>query len=556
MVNLTLLFFLFLPIFKNPVTSSFGENREGRYHLGIDFSTFKKDGFPVYFPFETEIVRLKVNFYGYGKVLYVKDKKGFIYVLAHLKKFNDLIDSLVFEKLKEKKINQIDLWLDEGIKIKPYDTLCYTGHSGTKIPHLHFEIRKGMEIAVNPLKFVDVNDTVPPLIQKVLLVPLGKSIINSSYFPLVIEKGVKEVYGKGEFLIWVKCFDTQDKENTIAPYSLKIFKNDSLLFFIKMDSIVIPEQKEAIKIYYRDERSFSKSWLHPIYTILNVNGEEKIEVVAEDYNGNRDSFIFKIKNEIPEKIMRKIRIPAVFYSFDGIVFRTSKSVKKVYALTESKKFEIKPLDTPFYKEFKWIPPSGFEGKVRFIFDGDKRFSREYYVLFSENFIKSKKINDFYIKYKSYFPFYFYLKIFKKKVQLFPYFAVFEKFIVIKDLKEKEYWASEGKFAGKEKIETIKGGIFEAKIDTIPPLFRGDTLIYSSNPFNIDFYIYDNESGIDKNSIEFYIDDEFIPIFYYPLEGKLELFKKINLKKGKHRFLLSFSDRVGNSLTITGKIFNQ
>lgn len=554
MINLILFVSSFLPLFKNPVTSTFGENRDGRYHLGIDFSTFKKDGFPLYFPFETEIIRLRVVFNGYGKVLYLKDKNGFIYVLAHLQRFNDFIDSLVFERLKKEEVNEIDLWFDEEIKIKPYDTICYTGHSGASIPHLHLEIRKNMDIALNPLKFINIQDTIPPFIHKVLLIPIGKSIINSSYFPIMITKSVKEVYGKGEFFIWVKCFDRQDEYNTIAPYLIKILKNDSLIFFIKMDSIVIPEQNEAIKIYYKDGNSFSKSWIHPFYTALNINGEEKIKVIAEDYNGNKDSILFKIKDEIPEKIMREAKIPATFYSFDGIVFRTSKDIKSVYALIEDKKTEIDPFDTPFYREFKWIPPFGFEGEVEFIFEGNKEFSKKYYVLLCENSLKSRKINDIYIKYKGFFPFYFYLDIHDKKIELLPYFAIFDELIIKRELKEKEYWLSKGKFAGREYIETKRGGIFETETDTLPPFFKGDTLIYSSNPFYINFYIYDNESGIDRESIKFYIDDEFIPVFYYPSDGKIEIFKKINLKEGKHKFFLLFSDRVGNYSKISGKIF--
>ncbi len=544
---------LFLPLFKNPVTSTFGENRSGRYHLGVDFSTSKKDGVPLYFPFETEVIRLKVNFTGYGKVLYLRDKNGFIYVLAHLQRFNELIDSIVFDKLKKEKANEVDMWFEKGIRIEPQSIAGYTGHSGTKIPHLHFEIRRGMDIALNPLKFIDVNDTISPLIEKVLLIPLSKSIINSSYFPLLIVRNTEEVYARGEFLIWVKCFDKQDEENTIAPYSIKIFKEDSLIFSIKMDSIIIPLQREAINLYYRDENSYSRSWTYLLYTPLNVNRDMKIKIVADDYKGNKDSLIFRINNRIPKKILRKVKVPSVFYSFDGIVFRTDNQTKKIYAVLEDKNFEIESFEAGYYREFKWIPPLGFEGKVEFIFESDKRIKREYYVLFSENVLKSKNINDFYIKYKSPFPFYFYIKTYKNKISIMPYFSVFEEFKIKKDLKEKEYWALKGKFAGKEYISLTKGGIFEITTDTILPVFNGDTLIYSKNPFDINFYIYDNESGIDKKSIKFYIDDKFIPVFYYPSEGKIELFREIKLEKGIHRFLLFVSDRVQNYREIKGKI---
>jgi hypothetical protein len=541
----------FLEIFKNPVTSTFGESRETRFHLGIDFSTFRKNGVPIFFPFELEVIGLKINFSGYGKVLYLKDKNGYIYVLAHLDRFNDMIDSIAFEKLLEREENEIEIFFENGIKIGENETIAFVGNTGCSYPHLHLEIRKNMEVALNPLKFIEINDTIPPFIEKVLLIPLGKSIINSSYFPLIIKKGIERVYGLGEFWVWVKGYDKWENGNKSGFYSIKIFKDDTLIFTKKIDSILVSKQREGNYFYFKKGKYYSSSYFHPFEFSLNINKDSKIKILIEDYKGNKDSIFFEIKNEIKKDFLRKIVIPSVFYSFDGIAFREGKNFSKIYAILNNEKIEIEGIDYGFYKEFKWIPPKFFEGKVKFLFDG-KNNEKEIFVFFSENKLKTKNINGFEINYKSPFPFFFYAEIKDNEINIFPDFAIFDTLLINKNLKEKEYFVYNGKKLGKNAF-SFKGGKFEIKIDTIPPFFNGNKIIYSKEIVNPKFYIYDKESGIDEKSIKFYIDGKFYPVYYHPIYGRLTLFKKIKLQKGEHNFSIYANDKAGNSLKIEGKI---
>lgn len=553
-MNIILFLFLFLDIFKNPVTSTFGESRETRYHLGVDFSTFRKKKVPIFFPFEVEVIRAKVNYEGYGKVLYLKDKNNYIYVLAHLDRFNDLIDSIIFEKLLEEEKNEIEIFFDKEIKIKENEIVCYAGNTGCLSPHLHLEIRKDMNVALNPFKFIDIHDTIPPYIEKILLIPLSKSIINSSYFPLIIKRGQEKVYGKGEFMIWIKAYDKWENGNKTGIYEIKIFKDDSLIFSKKNDSILIDNHREGNYFYFKDSKYYSRSWFHPLGVSINANRDLNIKIIVLDYAGNKDSLFFKIENKINGKtLFRKIIIPSSFYFFDGIVFREGKNVKNVYAILNDERIQIEKIDMEWYNEFKWIPPPFFEGKVKFLFEGKENNEKEIYVFFSEKKIKSKMINGIEIKYKSPFPLFFYAEIKENKINILPNFAIFDTFLIKKESKEKEYWVYNGKFAGKEYALAFKGGIFETKLDTIPPNFSGNKIIYSKNPFNIRFYVYDKESGIDGNKIKFYIDGKFFPLYYHPVYGRLNLFKKIKLEKGEHEFSLKISDRVNNELNIKGKI---
>ncbi len=553
-MNILLFLFLFLDIFKNPISSTFGESRETRYHLGIDISTLRKNRVPVSFPFETEVIRVKVNYEGYGKVLYLKGKDNYIYVLAHLDRFNNLIDSILFEKLLKEEKNETEIFFDEGIKIKENETIGYVGNTGCLFPHLHFEIRKNMDIALNPFKFIEIQDTIPPYIEKILLIPLARSIINSSHFPLIVKKGGTKIYGKGEFMIWIKTYDRWENGNKTGIYGIKIFKDDSLIFSKKMDSIVIDNHREGNLFYFKDTRYYSKSWYHPLWISINVDRDVNIKVVVFDYTGNKDSLSFKIENKINwDALARKINIPSSFYFFDGIVFREGKNVKNIYAILNDEKIQIEKTPMKWYNEFKWLPPPFFEGKVKFLFEGKENSEKEIYVFFSEEKIKSKIIDGIEIKYKSPFPLFFYAEIKNEKINILPNFAIFDTFLIKKELKEKEYWVYNGKFAEKESAFAFKGGTFEIRKDTMPPNFIGNKIIYSKNPFNIRFYVYDKESGIDGKGIKFYIDGKFFPLYYHPIYGRLNLFKKIKLEKGEHEFSLKINDKAHNQLDIKGKI---
>ena len=52
------------------LTSSFGENRGTRYHLGIDYSTEMEEGWVVYAPEDGTVSEIKTSPFGYGKVLF------------------------------------------------------------------------------------------------------------------------------------------------------------------------------------------------------------------------------------------------------------------------------------------------------------------------------------------------------------------------------------------------------------------------------------------------------------------------------------------------------
>src|SRR5881628_838217 len=71
------------------VVASFGEYRPDHLHPGVDLSTGGRTGLPVLAAAEGAIYRLKVEWRGYGKAIYLRHKDGKISVYAHLERFEE-----------------------------------------------------------------------------------------------------------------------------------------------------------------------------------------------------------------------------------------------------------------------------------------------------------------------------------------------------------------------------------------------------------------------------------------------------------------------------------
>ncbi|HDS09607.1 MAG TPA: M23 family metallopeptidase, partial [Firmicutes bacterium] len=79
-----------LPLSNSPgITSSYGEYRLGAFHMGIDFSTEREVGRPVFAVKDGYVWRIRQDRTGYGKVIYLKHGDGTMTVYAHLSSFRD-----------------------------------------------------------------------------------------------------------------------------------------------------------------------------------------------------------------------------------------------------------------------------------------------------------------------------------------------------------------------------------------------------------------------------------------------------------------------------------
>ncbi|MBC7186509.1 MAG: M23 family metallopeptidase [Calditrichaeota bacterium] len=217
------------------LSSSFCEYRPGRFHAGIDIKTGGAVGYKVFAVRPGYVSRVHVSPFGYGRVLYLVLDTGETAVYAHLQRFMDSIEERVYAEQEKRGRFSVDLYFRPSeFPVQQGQVIAYTGQSGAKAPHLHFELRDRYNCPVNPLLFgFQVQDTRPPVIRRVAFVPMDvNSRVQNDLAPLirpakvlnghrfVLEESV-QVWGRVG--IAVSCYDQADgAENRFAVYALRL----------------------------------------------------------------------------------------------------------------------------------------------------------------------------------------------------------------------------------------------------------------------------------------------------------------------------------------------
>jgi hypothetical protein len=162
------------------ITSSFADYRRTHFHEGIDISTNKQRGYPVYATRNGYVCHIQVSRRGYGKMLYLRHQDGFITVYAHLQKFKDPIDTYVKKCQKQQKSYSLEIDIDSTMfPVSKGEVIAYTGDTGVGSAHLHFEVRDSSMNPINPFllpRFSSLlQDTLPPVFQMIAFSPLDQS---------------------------------------------------------------------------------------------------------------------------------------------------------------------------------------------------------------------------------------------------------------------------------------------------------------------------------------------------------------------------------------------
>lgn|GEM_PF-3234749 len=287
------------------LSSTFCEPRWDHFHIGVDLRTPQGAGMAVYAPEDGYVVRVKVSPYGYGKQLYFKLVSGEVIMFAHLSGFAEQIEELVRKRQMNLKRYNVELWArKDELKFKKGEILAYTGETGAGTPHLHLECHnEEFGIAINPISNLNTSDHCPPVIKRVLFIPIGeKSFVRGAQAPLSVNANA---YGKnyfsikypvsfiGSLALAIDCTDFTSSaiRNNLGIYSLSLFENDSIPIFSRTfdylpDSLFYLTQYAWTgfegNIYYNLFAMDLKAG------ILENNGNKRnLKIVCADYFGNR-----------------------------------------------------------------------------------------------------------------------------------------------------------------------------------------------------------------------------------------------------------------------------
>ena len=329
------------------LSATFGEYRSGHFHAGIDIKTNNTNGYKCYAIEDGYISRIVLKPYGYGKAIYLNLNDGNIVVYGHLNGFPAKIDSIV---KKQQKVNNrysfTKYFKKNELPVKKGDIIAYTGDTGTRHPHLHFEIRDGNHNPIDPLQFdgLDIDDITPPIINKIAVVPVsGNTLINnlpdnfitrSSLISQGIYRVRQPINVKGNFAIEISTHDiVKDLWNKYGPAKINLYVDDSLYFsqvaekfsYNNTGLIVIDRNFQLmtegkgrfIRMWKYDKNSkipFHRSKGNGIISPL----KEKINIRMDvyDFNGNKSEIkMIIIKETIEAPEILNFSIDSTNYNF-------------------------------------------------------------------------------------------------------------------------------------------------------------------------------------------------------------------------------------------------
>ncbi len=548
LINLLIAVNFFFPLKIQPlVTSGFGEFRLLRFHAGVDFSTGGRTGYPVFATADGKVVRIRASYWGYGKVIYFQDDStGHIFVYAHLERFRPDLERYVYNLQKKLKKYRIDVSPDTLFHYKKGEILGYTGKTGTRSPHLHFEIRNSQNEPINPLFIFKLPDTTTPIIESLRVISCKDGKIFSK-----TDTQNPVLYARKPFIVEVIAFDPCSNGNVTAPYRIELWKEDELVYKVEFDTFNYSYQRSSAVFYSLEGSRYGKKWIRLCNPLKFKNPFEikapgclkdygKYRLVVSDFYGHKAELDFQVKKgQMPpdttfdftlENLKLRFR-PDGIYAMGNFRLLSGKIKEKFgngVVRIDGKKITIVSGDTLriLRKQVKT--------------DGGEILIGPYLLKFQEKGILHKS-NIYYFEHSG-------------KDYLFPsVLPINRKITIIRHTPEKvglfSYGRKKWDFVGKDTSRVITLGIFKMLKDTKPPTAK----FVEINSKRIKIKVRDDLSGIRSDSIAFYLDGEWEPVHYYFDLKTIVYEPPFRIKKGKHTYKLQLVDNLGNRKILEGTI---
>jgi len=310
------------------LAGTFGEIRNDHFHTGIDFSTFNREGKPVYAAADGYVSRIKISSAGFGNALYITHPNGYVTVYAHLKSYAEPIQKFIRKVQYKNESFEIDESLEPNkIKVKKGNIVALSGNSGaTTGPHLHFEIREERsEEPLNPMLFgYTVNDHTQPEIKALRLYPVpGQgAVVDSdrprSYDVVQSPEGLRipvtdyiQVFGKIGFEFEIADYQ-EGNPSPLGVYSMQLSVDSQEMFSMKYDRLNFSDGRFVnahidYEAKYDDEGIFERCFRlegdklklygdtsAPGYFEFLEEGVHNVSFVVKDFSGNTTTLNFQL----------------------------------------------------------------------------------------------------------------------------------------------------------------------------------------------------------------------------------------------------------------------
>jgi hypothetical protein len=338
------------PLDLPPTTAGcFGELRSNHFHSGLDFKTEQRTGFPVHAAAEGYVSRLRIQFGGFGRAVYITHPNGYTTVYGHLEKLAPELAKVVHDYQYAHQTWEADiLLLPAQQPVSKGQVFAWSGNAGASAgPHVHFEIRDTKtEQTINPQLFgLSIPDKVKPAITALYAYHLNGDPFSEKttkeFFKVAGAAGNYHLYKtstialSGELGFGISTTDMNSTSmNKNGVYSIQLKVDDKLVYTFAVERFAF-DQTHAINAhidypaFLMSGREVQKSFILPgnkisVYpqavnrgiVTFNDDALHDIEYIVKDVAGNTSTLKFKVKSKTPTEKPLKEKPPGILFKYN------------------------------------------------------------------------------------------------------------------------------------------------------------------------------------------------------------------------------------------------
>ncbi|WP_448697291.1 M23 family metallopeptidase [Mucilaginibacter sp. AW1-3] len=317
------------PLDLPPTTAGcFGELRSNHFHSGLDFKTNQITGYPVHAVYDGYVSRIRIQFGGFGRAVYITHPNGFVSVYGHLQRLIPELAKIVHDYQYQNQTWEADIQLSPlQMQVYKGQVIAWSGNAGASAgPHVHFELRDAVtQETINPQLFgLTIRDKVPPTLTSMYVyhvngLPFSEKTqkefyqvagANGKYH--LVHPGVITLSGETGFGI-----TTYDVNSTSAnhngAYSIQLYVDDKPVYTFAVERFAF-DQTHAINAhidfpaFLTTGREIQKSFILPgnkisVYPqsvnrgLINFDDDaiHHVEYVVKDVAGNAATLQFSVR---------------------------------------------------------------------------------------------------------------------------------------------------------------------------------------------------------------------------------------------------------------------